>query len=130
APATVLARDATDVEARADSGDHARRRVDLQQSKCYLARFQRRRTARSNPHPRILRVQGCVQPISLRLRCGALDDYFLDLARVFYVVSAAQPRDRKRLRLKMREPKLITALRHAILLAFVAISVYPALNVL
>jgi arabinogalactan oligomer / maltooligosaccharide transport system permease protein len=30
----------------------------------------------------------------------------------------------------MREPKFITALRHAILLVFVAISVYPALNVL
>jgi arabinogalactan oligomer/maltooligosaccharide transport system permease protein len=30
----------------------------------------------------------------------------------------------------MREPKWITALRHAVLLAFVAISVYPALNVL
>jgi arabinogalactan oligomer/maltooligosaccharide transport system permease protein len=29
----------------------------------------------------------------------------------------------------MREPKLITASRHAVLLAFVAISVYPALNV-
>ena len=29
----------------------------------------------------------------------------------------------------MREPKLITALRHAVLLVFVAISVYPALNV-
>jgi arabinogalactan oligomer/maltooligosaccharide transport system permease protein len=29
----------------------------------------------------------------------------------------------------MREPKLITALRHTVLLAFVAISVYPALNV-
>ena len=30
----------------------------------------------------------------------------------------------------MREPKLITALRHAVLLVFVAISLYPALNVL
>jgi arabinogalactan oligomer / maltooligosaccharide transport system permease protein len=30
----------------------------------------------------------------------------------------------------MREPKLITVLRHAVLLLFVAISVYPALNVL
>lgn len=29
----------------------------------------------------------------------------------------------------MREPKLITALRHTVLLVFVAISVYPALNV-
>ena len=29
----------------------------------------------------------------------------------------------------MREPKLITALRHAVLLVFVVISVYPALNV-
>jgi arabinogalactan oligomer/maltooligosaccharide transport system permease protein len=29
----------------------------------------------------------------------------------------------------MREPKIITALRHAVLLLFVAISVYPALNV-
>jgi arabinogalactan oligomer / maltooligosaccharide transport system permease protein len=30
----------------------------------------------------------------------------------------------------MREPKLITALRHAVLLVFVAIALYPALNVL
>jgi arabinogalactan oligomer / maltooligosaccharide transport system permease protein len=30
----------------------------------------------------------------------------------------------------MREPKWITGLRHAVLLAFVAISIYPALNVL
>jgi arabinogalactan oligomer/maltooligosaccharide transport system permease protein len=30
----------------------------------------------------------------------------------------------------MREPRLITALRHAVLLLFVAISLYPALNVL
>jgi arabinogalactan oligomer/maltooligosaccharide transport system permease protein len=30
----------------------------------------------------------------------------------------------------MREPRWITALRHALLLVFVAISVYPALNVL
>jgi arabinogalactan oligomer / maltooligosaccharide transport system permease protein len=29
----------------------------------------------------------------------------------------------------MREPRLITALRHTVLLAFVAISIYPALNV-
>ena len=54
-------------------------------------------------------------------------------------VPQPHPSHRKRLRLDrlttdtelpMREPKLITALRHAVLLAFVAISVYPALNVL
>src|SRR3990170_8913133 len=32
--------------------------------------------------------------------------------------------------IQIREPKLITALRHLLLLAFVAISIYPALNVL
>src|SRR5512143_2457438 len=58
-----------------DPRHHARRRLDLQQPQYRLARDEHRRAVGPDAYPRLLRLQGRLQSLPLRLRGGAVDGY-------------------------------------------------------
>ena len=57
----------------------------------------------SDAHPRVVRLQGGVQFVSLRLRGGAVDGDLLLLAGVFAVVLEPQQGDGKRVRISTQQ---------------------------